>query len=92
MSTFFMFGKYSSEAIKGISASRTEKSRGIISDLGGSLKAGYALLGQYDIVLIVELPDIETAMKASLALNKLTGIAFATVPAVSVEQFDKLSS
>ncbi len=92
MSTYFMFGKYSSEAIKGIAASRTEKSRSIISDLGGSIMSGYALLGNYDIALIVELPDIETAMKASLALNKLTGVAFSTVPAVSIETFDKLSS
>lgn len=91
MSTFFMFGKYSSEAIKGIAASRTEKSRTIISELGGSLTSAYALLGNYDLALIVELPDAETAMKASLALNKLTGIAFSTVPAVSVETFDKLS-
>jgi hypothetical protein len=29
-------------------------------------------------------------MKASVALGRLTGIAFATAPAVSVERFDKL--
>jgi hypothetical protein len=30
------------------------------------------------------------AMQASVALNKLTGISFTTLPAVTVEEFDKL--
>jgi uncharacterized protein with GYD domain len=92
MSTFFMFGKYSAEAIKGISAARTEKASKVISDNGGSLTSAYALLGDYDLVLIVELPGIEEAMRTSLALNKLTGISFSTASAVTVEQFDKLAA
>jgi len=31
-------------------------------------------------------------MKASIALNKLTGISFTTSPAVTVEDFDKFVS
>ena len=31
-------------------------------------------------------------MKASVALAKATGIAFSTVPAVPVEEFDKIVS
>ena len=45
MSTFFMFGKYSTESIKNISAERTTKANQLISDNGGSVKSGYALLG-----------------------------------------------
>jgi hypothetical protein len=33
---------------------------------------------------------MEQAVKASVALSKLTGIAFTTFPAVTVEDFDKL--
>ena len=33
---------------------------------------------------------MEQAMKASVALSKLTGISFATYPAVTVEDFDKM--
>jgi hypothetical protein len=33
---------------------------------------------------------MEEAMKASVGLHKLTGIAFTTAPAVSVEVFDNL--
>lgn len=91
MATFFMLGKYSPEAIKGISPKRTEKSNSVIKKFGGEVISMYALLGEYDLALIVSLPGIEEVMKASLSLNKLTGISFSTLPAISVEQFDKLT-
>jgi uncharacterized protein with GYD domain len=47
-------------------------------------------LGEHDLVLIVELPDTEDAIKASVALNRLTGIAFRTMPAIGVPDFDKI--
>ena len=47
-------------------------------------------MGEYDLVLIVELSDTEQAMLTSVALSKLTGIAFTTAPAVSVEAFDRI--
>jgi uncharacterized protein with GYD domain len=92
MATFLMFGKYSQEAVKGISAARTKKAVGVINKLGGDVKAVYALLGEYDLVFIVELPSIQDVMKASLNLSKATGISFATAPAIRVEEFDKLAA
>jgi uncharacterized protein with GYD domain len=92
MATFIMIGKYTGEALKGISAERTKKAREVLKKCGGSLEDGYVLLGQSDLVLIAELPGTAEAMKASVELARLTGIAFATSPAVSVEEFDKLAS
>ena len=57
---------------------------------GGEFKAGYALLGEIDLILIVELPDNGQAIKTSAALSKMLGISFTTSPAVSAEEFDKL--
>lgn len=90
MSTFIMFGKYSQDSIKEISAERTQKANQLISDNGGSIKSGYALLGDTDLVLVVDFPSNESAMKASVGLAKLLGISFSTAPAVSMEEFDKL--
>jgi uncharacterized protein with GYD domain len=90
MSTFFMLGKYSSESMKRMSAKRTEESNALIKKFGGELVSMYALLGGYDLVLIVSFPGIEDVMKASVALGRLTGISFTTYPAVTVEQFDKM--
>ena len=41
--------------------------------------------------MIADLPDNSRAIAASTALAKLTGIAFTTAPAVSIEEFDKLA-
>jgi uncharacterized protein with GYD domain len=90
VATFFMFGKYSTEAVKGISAERTDKAASLVEKLGGEVNAAYALLGEQDVVLIVDLPGIEQAIKASVALSKLTGISFTTSPAVTVEDFDRM--
>ncbi len=92
MATFFMFGKYSPQAMKEMSPARTPKVVDLLKQLGGEVKGMYALLGKYDLVFIVTLPGIETAMKASLALSKMTGIGFTTAPAVTVEEFDKLAA
>ena len=90
MNTYFMFGKYTMEGAKGISMSRTSQAQSLIKENGGLYKAGYALLGDVDMVLIVEMPDTGQAIKTSAALGTFLGISFSTVPAVSAEEFDKL--
>ena len=92
MATYFMFGKYSGEALKGMSAERTKECTNLIKELGGKVKSIYALLGDKDLVLIVDLPGTEQAMKASIAMSKMTGIAFATAPAIAVAEFDQMMS
>ncbi len=92
MTTFLMFGNYSSDAVKKISSERTKKAESIIKKSGGKLVSIYALLGQYDLIFITKFPGIAEAMKASLALSELTGISFKTSPALKVDDFDKLAS
>ncbi len=90
MATFFMFGKYTSEAIKEVSIERTQQAVAEIKKLGGNMIAMHALLGEYDLLFCVSLPGVEEAIKASVALKRLTGISFTSCPAVSVEVFDQL--
>ena len=92
MATYLMFGKYSLDALNAISAERTESAEKVIKENGGTLTSGYALLGDANLVLIVELADTERAMQTSAALTKLLGISFSTVPAVSLEDFDRIMS
>jgi len=90
MATFLMFGKYSAEAAKKISAKRTQDAAILVKEYGGRVEAMYALLGEKDLLFILNFPGVEQAMKASVALSKMTGIAFTTHPAVTVEEFDRL--
>lgn len=91
MATFLMFGKYSAEGMKQMNAGRTAKAVDVIKKNGGSVQAMYAALGPTDLVFVLDFPGNAEAMKASVALSKLTGIGFSTCPACTVEEFDKLT-
>ena len=90
MAKFLMLGKYSVDGLKGITAERTKKVVDIIQKSGGKVNAMYALLGRYDVSLIVDFPGNADVMKTSIAITKLTGIGFTTCPALPVEEFDKI--
>jgi uncharacterized protein with GYD domain len=90
MSTFIVLGKYSIDGIKDVSPKRTKKAAAIIEANGGQLKAVYALLGKFDLLAITEFPGVKEAMKASIELTKNLNIAFTTMPAITVEEFDNL--
>ena len=91
MTTFFLFGKYSMDALKKISPERTRKAISTIQKFGGRVKSVYALLGNNDMVFIVSLRDAAHATMVSIALTKLTGISFTTSTAIPIDQFDELA-
>ncbi len=69
MATYFMFGRYSSESVKKISAKRTGQAEALVKKHRGKIEAMYALLGDPDLALIASFPNNEQAMKASVALS-----------------------
>ncbi len=88
MSTFFIIGKYSPDRVGQVSSERTRQVRQAIEQFDGHIRGMYALLGDWDVVLIVELRDSTEAMKAALALTKITGVSFSARAAVPVADFD----
>ena len=92
MTSFFLFGSYTQDALDGIDAARTKKAEEVITGFGGKLRSVYALLGEYDIVMIAELPGVPEALQVSIALARDTGIAFTSCPAIAVADFDRLAT
>ena len=90
MTTFLMFGKFSAEGMKGISAARTVEAQNLIKKNGGEMVSAYVLLGENDVLLIVNFPSIDDVIKSSMALSKLLGISISTIPAITAEHFDKI--
>jgi uncharacterized protein with GYD domain len=90
MATFLMLGRYSAEGRRGITAGRTQKAKEAIRELGGEVQSIHALLGEHDLAIVVELPDLDRALLGALALARLTGVTFSTYPAFSAEHFDQL--
>ena len=90
MATYLMFGKYSPEAMRLVSADRTEEALAVIRQYGGELKSAYALLCETDFVAILEFPDNERALQTAVTLTRLLGISYRIAPAISLERFDQL--
>ncbi len=89
MAKYLMLGKYSVEALKGIQSQRTKKVEALIKKQGGRVIGMYALIGPYDLAFIVDMPGNAAAVRAIIAITKLTGISFFSSPAMSVEEFDQ---
>lgn len=90
MATFLMYGKYSPDALKEMSPDRTKRAIDLAAEYGGKIEAMYATLGEHDLVFVATFSGLEDAIRASVELTRMSGISFATAPAVSVEEFDKL--
>ena len=90
MGTYVMFGTYSQDSVQKISAERTEKMKELIKSHNGNLLSAYVLLGEKDIILLVEFGDMTQAMKCSISLTKELDIRFSTSAAVTVEAFDRI--
>ena len=88
MATYFLTGSYDADAIKGISRKRTSDVSKMIEDMGGKIVSIYLLLGETDLVIIVDFPGLKEAIKASVSICKMTGISFTTYPAITAEEFD----
>ena len=90
MAIYIMLGRYSTEALKGISTERTKKGNDLAVKFGGKIKEIYALMGKNDLLVVAEFPGAAAAIQFSVALSRMTGIAFATSEALTAAQFDDL--
>ncbi len=66
-------GSYTSEAIAGLTRTlenREEVTRALVEQLGGRLVQFFFAQGEYDLVVILEFPDAETANVFALAAAK----------------------
>jgi uncharacterized protein with GYD domain len=91
MAKYLMFGKYSANAVKGMTPQRTRSVVEIIERSGGKVNAMYALMGSYDLAFVVDFPGNSEVMKASIGITKATDIGITSSPAMTVEEFDRIA-
>ena len=58
-----------------------------VEQLGASVKAQWAVLGQYDFVNVIEAPDEQTAARVSLELSSRGTAKYETLSAIPIEDF-----
>lgn len=70
MPTFIAQGRYSADAIRGMVAKpedRTEAVAALAKNAGGKLISHYLTFGEYDFLVILEMPDSKAAASVALA-------------------------
>lgn len=73
-------------------AERYAQNQRAFEAFGAKVISGYACLGTYDFIFILEAPDNETAMRLS-ALTASRGTSqYETMPIVPIEQFFEMVS
>jgi uncharacterized protein with GYD domain len=60
--------------------------------LGGQLICGYVTTGQYDVVLVVEMPNGDAMTKLTIALTSRGTVRTTTVRVFSAEKIGKLAA
>ena len=92
MPTYVSLIKYTQQGISSIkeASKRLEAARQNAKAAGGSLKAVYFVMGQYDLVAISELPDDETAAKAALTASSQGNVKTETLRAFTESEFLKM--
>jgi uncharacterized protein with GYD domain len=89
MPTYVMLSTLTPEGVQTIK-NNPERIREVnkeIEQLGASVKAQYATLGEFDFVNIVEAPDEGTIARVSLELGSRGTAKYRTLTAIPIEDF-----
>ena len=89
MATFIMLSSLTDEGAKTIK-SKPERIKEVnkeLAGLGATVKAQYAVLGQYDFVSVVEARDHATIARVSAELASRGSIKLMTLTAIPIDDF-----
>ena len=92
MPTYVSLARYTDQGIRNIkeSATRLDAAKKAFQAAGGEVKQFFLLLGKYDILIVSEGPDDETAGKIALTLGSLGNVRTETFRAFTEGEFRKM--
>lgn len=93
MTNFVTLWKYTKDGLVDMkkTAERFEVVKKLISDAGGKLVLAYGLIGEYDVLTIIEMPDEKAAMTTILKICSKGRVIPMTMTALSMEDFLKIT-
>jgi len=91
MPTFIRLAKLTEQGIQNIQNLREmlEESRHLMEENGVSLVQGWATLGEYDVVAVIEAPDAKTAAKVSALIAARGHFRAATLSAIPLSDLSE---
>jgi uncharacterized protein with GYD domain len=92
MPKYLIQASYTTEGVEGIlskgGSSRRDAVADTVKSLGGQLESFHFAFGDYDALVIVDLPDNEAAAAIALAVNAAGGASAKTVVLLTPEEVD----
>jgi uncharacterized protein with GYD domain len=87
--TYIMLSTLTPEGVQTIknNPSRIREVNREVEQLGATVKAQWATLGQFDFVNVVEAPDENTIARVSLELGSRGTVRYETLAAIPVDDF-----
>jgi uncharacterized protein with GYD domain len=92
MPTYVTLVKFTDQGIRTIKdlPARFQAAGEVIQSMGGRIIAGYGTLGDYDMVVVTEGPNDESATAAALAIASRGNIRTATLRAFTMPEFAEI--
>ncbi|MBW2221808.1 MAG: GYD domain-containing protein [Deltaproteobacteria bacterium] len=93
MQTYVTLWKYTKDGLMDIKKTpkRFEFVKKVINSAGGKLLSIYGLVGEYDVVTVMEMPDEKAAAATILKICSTGRITSQTMIALSVDEFLKIA-
>ena len=93
MATYISLVNYTDQGIKAIkdSPKRLAAAEKMFAEYKVKIKEFYLLMGEYDIMVVLEAPDDESVSKAALKLGSLGNVRTKTMRAYPRQEFDRLA-
>lgn len=92
MSRYLVQAAYTAEGLKGLqkdkASGRKQAVTRAVEGLGGRLESIYYALGDYDVVLIVDMPDVISGAALGLRVSASGLVRTKTTPLLTVEEAD----
>ncbi len=92
MPVFVGLGKLTEQGLKNLEEMGARHKRAVerAQERGAKVLASYALLGQYDFLVILEAPDAKTAVYVLTKEAKGGNVRYQTMEALPMDEFAKL--
>ena len=92
MDTYIILCKFTQKGIENVkdSPARLDAAKQAFKAVGGELKEFYLTMGQYDIVVIGELPDAESGVKISIAIGSKGAVRMESLRAFPETDYRKI--
>ncbi len=88
MASFVVLGQFTEQGVKDVkdTRSRVEATKEAMRDAGGRMIFYYMTLGEYDFVVVAELPDAESAARVLLAVGARGNVRTTTMRAFTEDE------